>query len=899
MLNSEKKTTHFNSLDSLRGIAALMIVFYHLVELVKVPLPEVLRFIPQYFGMGVPLFFTISGFVLAFGYADKLQFGGQEVINFYKRRFLRIAPLFYFVLIAWRVSGEYLWGWTTSIKSIFLNFTFLFGLVPGFHESLVMAGWSIGIEMLFYFIFPILILIVKDIKSGIVALLIACVLSSYEISAFSSLGSYGYMNIVTQLPFFMSGLLAYQIWRLQRFKEKSHGWICLLVGACLIAFSVSDIGINYLNKIGFGRNIWGIIFALLIFSSLLLSLSIMTRGPLKWFGERSYGAYLLHPIVFVVLIKINFIVLIAPLGVWGSFLVSSLLSLAVISLLSEISYRFIELPGMKLSSLSLNEFNFSYLKNQFIRRSSSLKSFLNSGIWFYITKFLTFFSLVYFLYLGVAYINQPLIDIHAFRQTQTALSSYWMVQEGWSLAYQTPVVGYPWSIPFEFPIYQSISAGVSWLSGIDLQIVGRALSCLFLILIAHPIFLIAKRLDLSKSLPYVICILLWTSPLYIYWGRSFMIETAATYFSLASIAYWIDTLKTRFSLRSICLFALFSTAAMLQKITTAAPVLLVLMALTTANIAISNHQNKKILFKECLKSVCLFLVPVLIGICWVKYTDAIKSENPFGLTLISKNLSDWNYGTLSQRLSLNTWKEIVWNRGFFQAAGGYVGLLTLIISASIFFTRKVDRKTKLLIAVSLLLYLLPLLIFINLHYVHEYYQVACSIFLIAAISMVICYMLPIISGVSAIIPVTVILMMLANISIFNGYYGIVMKRSIREQDPRSLQAYDIGRYLRDVTLPGTGLVIFGQTWSSEIPFHAQRKSMSVPPSFPEYRQLWADPQKYLGNTPISAIVVCPPSGEFPNISDINSRIEKESYWVHKTLYGCELLVKSNGQSIVK
>ena len=45
--------------------------------------------------------------------------------------------------------------------------------------------------------------------------------------------------------------------------------------------------------------------------------------------------------------------------------------------------------------------------------------------------------------------DQPIIDQHGFRQTQTALAAYWLLHGGDWLAYETPVLGSPWSIPME------------------------------------------------------------------------------------------------------------------------------------------------------------------------------------------------------------------------------------------------------------------------------------------------------------------------------------------------------------------------------------------------------------------------------------------------------------------
>jgi len=39
-------------------------------------------------------------------------------------------------------------------------------------------------------------------------------------------------------------------------------------------------------------------------------------------------------------------------------------------------------------------------------------------------------------------LQQPLLEAHGFRQTQTALTAYYFLHEGWQFNYQTPVAGY-------------------------------------------------------------------------------------------------------------------------------------------------------------------------------------------------------------------------------------------------------------------------------------------------------------------------------------------------------------------------------------------------------------------------------------------------------------------------
>ena len=91
---------------------------------------------------------------------------------------------------------------------------------------------------------------------------------------------------------------------------------------------------------------------------------------------------------------------------------------------------------------------------------------------------------------------------HEFRQAQTAVSAYFIQQEhNFSLAYPTPVLGKPWSVPFEFPLYQSIVAGIAAASGLDLDAVGRFVSMMFLIACGWPAFAIRRRLELPDSVP--------------------------------------------------------------------------------------------------------------------------------------------------------------------------------------------------------------------------------------------------------------------------------------------------------------------------------------------------------------------------------------------------------------
>src|SRR5688500_7995573 len=86
-------------LDSLRGLAALYVVLYHLPAIPQyLGIPPWAQRIVLFGGSGVTLFFIVSGFSLCLTMPAH-QRTGAPLFSFYTKRLLRIAPLFYVVTV--------------------------------------------------------------------------------------------------------------------------------------------------------------------------------------------------------------------------------------------------------------------------------------------------------------------------------------------------------------------------------------------------------------------------------------------------------------------------------------------------------------------------------------------------------------------------------------------------------------------------------------------------------------------------------------------------------------------------------------------------------------------------------------------------------------------------------
>ena len=302
---------HYNLLDGLRGVAALVVICYHIGE------DFATNCLTHYFNHGylaVDFFFMLSGFVIGYAYDDRRNTMG--VMAFVKRRVIRLHPM---VVIGALLGGLLFYGQATDYLKVsdvpvaLLAFATLLNmfLVPawsgvevrGYGEIFPLNGptWSLFFE---YIANVLYVLAIRKLSTRWLALLVfamAGALFGYAVTNGSgTLGAgwtfadYGFWGGLLRVMFaFPAGLLLSRV--LRKCKVRGAFWWCALL---IVAVAV-------VPRLGGESQMWanGIYEALcvlLVFPLVVwLGASGETTDALStrvcnFLGDISYPLYIVH-----------------------------------------------------------------------------------------------------------------------------------------------------------------------------------------------------------------------------------------------------------------------------------------------------------------------------------------------------------------------------------------------------------------------------------------------------------------------------------------------------------------------------------------------------------------------------------------------------------------------------
>ena len=316
--------TYNIQLDSLRGIAVLLVLFFHIYPVIF-----------SFGYVGVDIFFVLSGYLITGIIISKIEAGKFSFLEFYRNRIRRIFPAMLIVLSATLIMG-YIFlfpGELTNLakhikaSSLFFQNINLSSEV-GYWDTEsakkpLLHFWSLSIEEQFYLFWPLLLLFIAKIKRSWELKLFILVMILFAISLFKLQDSfYGSFSRFWELAL---GGFAYSIKEREVFKKINQN-IFLIIFTLTIALAWGNNEFSHTKTLAIVLS-----SALLIISFNHTDSKIFNSKILLFFGLISYPLYLWHYAVISYLHIFGFDV--GSFGVW--IVIGS-------TLLAYLTFRFME-----------------------------------------------------------------------------------------------------------------------------------------------------------------------------------------------------------------------------------------------------------------------------------------------------------------------------------------------------------------------------------------------------------------------------------------------------------------------------------------------------------------------------------------------------------------------------
>lgn len=305
ILTGKQRSTVAN-IQALRGIAALLVIWAHLGQVILKLCPDKFHsiLVTPMGAIGVDIFFVISGYVICLSAARS----HQRAPDFIAARFVRVVPLYLLVTLVAMLplfnlrTHRFLFS-PLNFDSIWNGFFYL----PVFDRAGYTlppqsVGWTLSFEMWFYLAFALLLNFFNPRRTALVLPVI------FAVGALVLMPYHGPFFLVRYLfhPFVLNFCLGCIIYHLQHHFDRPLTF-CLLALAVLYFFTFSlpfrAVGVVH-DELGSHFDLawlriacWGVFAALLVAALVGLEQNRLFLLPkvLVWCGEISYSLYLVHP----------------------------------------------------------------------------------------------------------------------------------------------------------------------------------------------------------------------------------------------------------------------------------------------------------------------------------------------------------------------------------------------------------------------------------------------------------------------------------------------------------------------------------------------------------------------------------------------------------------------------
>jgi peptidoglycan/LPS O-acetylase OafA/YrhL len=347
-------------LDSIRGLAALLVVIHHTFEAFLIQNGDAYPMLHHLFEtinlgrLGVVVFFITSGFVIPWSLKPETP---HALKNFAIKRFFRLYPAYWLSIIVASIIGLGFGVNVESIGQILMNFTMIHKFLGV--ESVIGAYWTLHIELIFYVICAVLFFfgVLKSNKS----LILMTVLFSLLAIAAAAVRYYYQIRIPLATPLGLSAMFYGAVLRNYLIDKQIELKVPVIL---LTAFYFISLFVAQKFYYQEGWAMWYFTQVAAFASFFLLVTKIkLNHSFFVYLGRVSYSLYLFNAVVIGIVFYFLGDFAFTNIG----FVSVTILVVVGSILIAELSYRFAEQPGLALS----RKFTSKYRKHNNISKVGS------------------------------------------------------------------------------------------------------------------------------------------------------------------------------------------------------------------------------------------------------------------------------------------------------------------------------------------------------------------------------------------------------------------------------------------------------------------------------------------------------------------------------------------------
>ncbi|UJL38446.1 acyltransferase family protein [Pantoea agglomerans] len=287
-----------NSIQSLRGLAAMLVVMFHFRTDLATDFP-VANWLFAQGAIGVDLFFMISGFIVYYVTLNENN-GVKSSKIFLIKRICRIFPPYFIATLF--IAGNSWDKWSSTLRSFSFLPADITQAAPYFGYPRLFVGWSLNYEFVFYTICGFALLFRKHKYTVLTVFIVSfvalpCLVNDYGIPLSNiNYGYHGYLALITNgmmLEFVAGIFIGYIAINMRLYPSKYAGWAVI----CLPTTYFIYITLGFGNAPGNGNYDFAAasFFLLLSLSCYEYQYGINPPKFLTSIGTISFSIYLMHP----------------------------------------------------------------------------------------------------------------------------------------------------------------------------------------------------------------------------------------------------------------------------------------------------------------------------------------------------------------------------------------------------------------------------------------------------------------------------------------------------------------------------------------------------------------------------------------------------------------------------